>query len=113
MAVQGRLQGKFFDFDFNVSPTTASAREYCPFQSCKQTLASYLRYRVQVNLNIIVLFHHKIAMKRCLQDDETERQLKCKICDMGLCIFGCFKKYHKKVRFSYMTWGVTPVYIAS
>jgi hypothetical protein len=40
MAVQGRLQGKFFGFDFNASPTIASAREYCPFQSCKQTLAS-------------------------------------------------------------------------
>jgi hypothetical protein len=25
-----------------------------------------------------------MAMKRCLEDDEIERQLKCKICDMGL-----------------------------
>jgi hypothetical protein len=25
-----------------------------------------------------------MAMKRCLEDDEIERQLKCKICDVGL-----------------------------
>jgi C4-type Zn-finger protein len=25
-------------------------------------------------------------MKRCLDDDEIERQLKCKICDVELCI---------------------------
>jgi hypothetical protein len=25
---------------------------------------------------------------RCLEDDEIGRQLKCKICDVGLCIFG-------------------------
>jgi hypothetical protein len=64
---------------------------------------------------IIVSFHHKMAMKRCLQDDEIERQLKCKIYDVGLCIFGCFKKYHTKERFSYMMGGggVKPVYTAS
>jgi hypothetical protein len=45
-----------------------------------------------------------------LEDDEIERQLKCKICDVGLCIYGCFNKYHTKARFSYMTGG-TCIYI--
>ncbi|XP_023715315.1 piggyBac transposable element-derived protein 4-like [Cryptotermes secundus] len=27
-----------------------------------------------------------------LENDEIERHLKCKICDVGLCIFGCFKR---------------------
>jgi hypothetical protein len=54
-----------------------------------------------VNLDIVVSFHHKLAVKRCLENDEIERQLKCKICDVGLCIFGCFKKFHTKARFSY------------
>jgi hypothetical protein len=52
-------------------------------------------------------------MKRCMEDDEIERQLKCKICDVRLRIFGCFKKYHTKARFSYMTRGVKPVYTLS
>jgi hypothetical protein len=38
-----------------------------------------------VNLNIVVSFYHRIAVKRCLEDDEIERQLKSKIYDMGLC----------------------------
>jgi hypothetical protein len=58
-----------------------------------------------VNSNIVVSFHHKMGMIRCLEEDEIERQLKCKICDVGLCIFGCFSKYHTKARFSYMTRG--------
>jgi hypothetical protein len=41
-------------------------------------------------------------MISCLEDDEIERQLKCKICDVGLCIFGCFNEYHTNARFSYM-----------
>jgi hypothetical protein len=45
--------------------------------------------------------------------DEIERLLKCKICDVGLCIFGCFKKYHTKARFSYWTRGVKPIYTSS
>jgi hypothetical protein len=39
-----------------------------------------------------------MAMKRHLKDDEIERQLKCKIRDVGLCFLGCLKK----ARFSYM-----------
>jgi hypothetical protein len=54
-----------------------------------------------VNLDTVVSFHHKMAVKCCLEDDEIEKQLKCKICDVGLCIFGCFLKYHTKARFSY------------
>jgi hypothetical protein len=65
-----------------------------------------------VNSNIVVSFHHKIAMKRS-ENDEIERELKSKICDVGLCIVGCFKKYHAKVRFSYMTLGLKPVYTSS
>jgi hypothetical protein len=34
-----------------------------------------------MNLNIVVSFHHTVAMKHCLEDDEIERQLKCKNCD--------------------------------
>jgi hypothetical protein len=44
-----------------------------------------------VNSSTLVSFHHKMSMKRCLED-EIERQLKYTICDVGLCIFGCFKK---------------------
>jgi hypothetical protein len=65
-----------------------------------------------MNSNIVVSYHHNMAMIRCLED-EIERQLKCKVCDMGLCIFGCFKKYNTKERFSYMTQGVNPVYTPS
>jgi hypothetical protein len=65
-----------------------------------------------VNLDIIVSFHHKLVVKR-LENDENERQLKCKICDVGLCIFGCFKNYHTKARFSYWTWRVKPIYTSS
>jgi hypothetical protein len=57
-----------------------------------------------VNLNIVVSFH-KMALKCCLEDDEIERQLKLKIFDVGLCIFGCFKNYHTRARFSFMMWG--------
>jgi hypothetical protein len=46
-----------------------------------------------------------MTMNCCLEDDEIERQLKGKICDVGLFIFRCFKKYHAKARFSYMTLG--------
>jgi hypothetical protein len=66
-----------------------------------------------VNSNIVVSFHHKMATKCCLEDDEIEKQLKSKICGVGLCIFGCFKKYHKKARFIYMTRRAKPVYILS
>jgi hypothetical protein len=39
-------------------------------------------------------------MKPCLEDDEIERQQKCKIYDVELCFLGCFKEYHTKARFS-------------
>jgi hypothetical protein len=58
-----------------------------------------------VNSNIVVSNNHKMGMICCLEDGEIERQLKCKICDVGLCIFVCFNKYHTKARFSYMTRG--------
>jgi hypothetical protein len=64
-----------------------------------------------MNSNIVVSFHHTMAMKGCLEEDEIERQLKCRICDVGLFILGCFKEYHTKPpRFSYMRQGVKPVY---
>jgi hypothetical protein len=53
-----------------------------------------------VTSNIVVSFYHTMAMKPCLQDDEIERQLKCKIYDVGLCFHGCFKEYYTKARFS-------------
>jgi hypothetical protein len=56
-----------------------------------------------VNSNIVASFHHKLGMIRCLEDDEIERQLKCKIRDVGLRSFVCFNKYHTKAKFSYMT----------
>jgi hypothetical protein len=68
---------------------------------------------IMVNSNIVVSFHHKMVMKCCLEDDEIERQLKCMICDMGLCILGCFKEYHTNVRFSHMKQGLKPVYTSS
>jgi hypothetical protein len=63
--------------------------------------------------DFVVSFHHKLAVKRCLENDEIERQLKCKIYDVELCIFGYFKKYHTKARFSYWTWRVKPIYTSS
>jgi hypothetical protein len=53
-----------------------------------------------MNLNIVVSFHHAMAMKRHLEDDEIERQLKCKKCDVGLYILRYFEEYHTKVRFT-------------
>jgi hypothetical protein len=32
-----------------------------------------------VNLNTVVSYHHQMTMIRCLEDDEIEGQLKCKI----------------------------------
>lgn len=61
--------------------------------------------------NIVDSFHHKMAIKRCLEDYEVERQLKCTICDMGLCIFRCFKKYPIKLRLSYMMRGEVGIHI--
>jgi hypothetical protein len=67
-----------------------------------------------VNSDTVVSYHHKMAIC-CLKDDEIESELKCKICDLGLCIFGCFKRYHTKARFtsSCMMRGVNPVYTSS
>jgi hypothetical protein len=53
--------------------------------------------------NIVVSFHHTMAIKRRSEDDKIERKLKRKICDVGLCILGCFKEYNTKVLFKYMT----------
>jgi hypothetical protein len=65
-----------------------------------------------MNSDIVVSFHCKLEVKRCLENDEIERQLKYKICDAELCIFGCFKKYHTKARFSYwMRGGEACIYI--
>jgi hypothetical protein len=64
-----------------------------------------------VNSNIVVSFNHKLEIIRCLEDDEIERQLKCTLCDMGLCSFVCFNMYHTKARFSYMTRGMNRVNI--
>jgi hypothetical protein len=63
-----------------------------------------------VNSDIVVSFHHKMAMKRCLEDDEIEKHLKCKIHGVGLCFLGCFKEYYTKARFSYWPRGLKPVY---
>jgi hypothetical protein len=67
-----------------------------------------------VNSNIVVSFHHKMGMRHCLED-KIEWQLKCKIFDVGLCIFGCFNKYQTKARFSHDAGrgGVKPVYTSS
>jgi hypothetical protein len=45
-----------------------------------------------VNSTVVGSYRHKMAMIRCLEDDEIERQLKCKMCDVGQCMFGSFKK---------------------
>jgi hypothetical protein len=59
-----------------------------------------------VNSNIIVSFHRAMEMKRRLEDDEIERQLKCKIVTWDNTFSGASKsKYHTKARFSYMTRG--------
>jgi hypothetical protein len=103
MGIQERLGRKFF-VSSAPSPSIAAARKYCPFYGRNQTLALDLRCRVHsifcyfiVNL---VSFHPTMAMKHRLEDDEIERQLKCKICDVGLCILGCFEEYHTKAGFS-------------
>jgi hypothetical protein len=51
-------------------PSIAAARKYCPAYGCNQTLASQLKYRVYsvfcefvMNSNIVVSFHHTMAMK--------------------------------------------------
>jgi hypothetical protein len=66
-----------------------------------------------VNLNIVVSFHYTMAMKRCLENDKIEGQLKCKMYDMGLYFPGCFMECYTKARFSYMTRGLKPVYTSS
>jgi hypothetical protein len=63
-----------------------------------------------VNSNIVVSFNYKMAMKCCLEDDEIEKQLKCKIYGVGLCFFGCLKQYYTKAGFSYWMEGLKPVY---
>jgi hypothetical protein len=63
-----------------------------------------------VNSNIVVSFQHKVAMKCCLEDDEIEKQLKCKICGVGLYFLRCFKEYYTNARFSYWKLGLKPVY---
>jgi hypothetical protein len=63
----------------------AAARKYCPVYGCNQMLGLQLRYRVDLLFcKFIVSFHHTMAIKHCLEDDETERQLKCKVCDVEL-----------------------------
>jgi hypothetical protein len=72
----------------------------------------HLVYREFItNSNIVVSFHHTIAMKCCLEDDKIERQLKCKMYDMELCILRCFKEYHTKAQFSFMMVRVCETYI--
>jgi hypothetical protein len=66
---------------------SAAARRYLPpFYGCNPTLAMQLRYRVHSvfcefveNMNIVVSFYHTMVVKHCLQDDENETQLKCKM----------------------------------
>jgi hypothetical protein len=53
-----------------------------------------------------------MAMKR-LEDDEIEKLLKCMICDIGSCFLRRFMEYYTKVRFSYWTLGLKPVYTSS
>jgi hypothetical protein len=67
------------------SPSIVAARKYCPFYGRNETLASLLKCRVLlvyckfiVNSNIVVSVRHEMEMKRRLEDDEIERQLKCK-----------------------------------
>jgi hypothetical protein len=93
------------------SPSIALEIEDCPFQIRKHMHHSWDTECIQFSVNsIVVSYHHKMTMVRCLDDVEIGRQVKCKVCDVGLCIFGCFKKNHTKERFSYMTEGVNPVY---
>jgi hypothetical protein len=89
VAIQGRLERKFFVSYITVKPSIAAAREHCPFHGHNHTLASWLGYELHsvscvfiVHSNIVVSFHHTMAMKHCLEDDEIERQLKCKKCDV-------------------------------
>jgi hypothetical protein len=105
---------------FSAKPCHCSCKRKLPSLWLKPTLASQLRYRVYsvfceviVNLNIVVSFYHTTAMKRGLEDDEIERQLKCKVCDVGLCFLKCFKEYYTKARFSYVTQGLKPVYTSA
>jgi hypothetical protein len=47
------------------------------------------------NSNIVVSFHHKMTMKR-LENDEVEKQLKCKICGGGQCFLGSVKECYTR-----------------
>jgi hypothetical protein len=97
------------------SPSIAAESEHCPFHGRNQTHASWLGYRVHsvfcvfiVDKNIVVSFHHTMAMKHRLEDDETERQLKCKKCDVGMCILGASRSTIKgKIR---SDGGEEPIY---
>jgi hypothetical protein len=50
-------------------------------------------------------------MKRCLDDDEIERQLKCKICDVEPCILGWGVPYKGKIQLHDAGGGEACVYI--
>jgi hypothetical protein len=119
MAFKERIEGEFFIPYFSAKPLHSRCKRILPFL-WSQPNACIIAEIVHsvfcefiVNLNIVVSFHHKMAMQRCFGNDEIERQLKCKICDMVLYMFGCFKKYHRKERYSYMMRGVKHVYTAS
>jgi hypothetical protein len=59
-----------------------------------------------IKSNTVVSYHHNMAMIRCLEDDKIERQLKCKICDVGLCILGASRSTIQR-RDSVTTQSVT------
>jgi hypothetical protein len=77
--MQERLEEKFFVPYFSAKPFNCVCK---PFLK-SQTNVLYLKYRVHsvfyefmVNSNIVVSFNHKVVMKRCLEDDGIEKQLK-------------------------------------
>jgi hypothetical protein len=102
MAIQERLERKFIISYISAKPFCCSYKRTLSIL-WSQTNASELEYRMHsvfcvfiLNFNIVVSFHHAMAMKCRLEDDEIEKQLKCKKCDAD--ILRCLEEYHKKAR---------------
>jgi Zn ribbon nucleic-acid-binding protein len=77
MAIQEKARGNNSMVPTSVlRPFIAAAKDYCPSCGSKQTVALWLRYRVQsvfcafiVKSNTVVSFHRTTAMKRHLEND--------------------------------------------
>jgi hypothetical protein len=86
MGIQERLERKCFVSYVSAKTFHCNCKGIMPFLWSQPN--AYIILEIQsgtvfcefiVNLNILISFYHTMAMKRCLEDGEIERQLKCKI----------------------------------